>query len=381
MKKFITSMFAMAAIAASAQNAGQISSEALGLPEDYDENSLAETTVVAEVEGAVKMHLLVAEPTKKMSTSLGAYKQIKVGDAVISGSDGMQGKNNPKAPSILSAATEAGTYLSFPDQGFVPVFDVEKDGFIYAVGKLTFNKNYYVLEWTSKNGFTAGHDAIAYTVAGVAPDVKDGILGNTDGLVNYTVTPSNEEGYYTGRADIPNVEQLVLGAEYVTAKLDEGTAAERDTFYWSMDKYTAAIAASATWAEAGKIAKNFFGVIKFPVYAGMSYAAFGRGTKISISGFIFSEKDLDVVAVAPESTAEDGTVTPESSIVIAKAGEAGGEQGGSEQGGDTPTPVKVINANVELDANSPVYNILGQKVENVNKAGVYIQNGKKFLVK
>ena len=43
--------------------------------------------------------------------------------------------------------------------------------------------------------------------------------------------------------------------------------------------------------------------------------------------------------------------------------------------------VKVINANVELDANAPVYNILGQKVENVTKAGVYIQNGKKFIVK
>ena len=48
--------------------------------------------------------------------------------------------------------------------------------------------------------------------------------------------------------------------------------------------------------------------------------------------------------------------------------------------GDPVTAIESVKA--ELDMNAPIYNIMGQKMQSSNlPAGVYIQNGKKFIVK
>ena len=46
-------------------------------------------------------------------------------------------------------------------------------------------------------------------------------------------------------------------------------------------------------------------------------------------------------------------------------------------------PLSAIESvKAELDNNAPVYNVMGQKMNSKNlPAGVYIQNGKKFIVK
>ena len=42
----------------------------------------------------------------------------------------------------------------------------------------------------------------------------------------------------------------------------------------------------------------------------------------------------------------------------------------------------IESVKAELDVNAPVYNIMGQKMNANNlPAGVYIQNGKKFVIK
>ena len=47
--------------------------------------------------------------------------------------------------------------------------------------------------------------------------------------------------------------------------------------------------------------------------------------------------------------------------------------------GDPVTAIESVKA--ELDMNAPIYNIMGQKMKSGNlPAGVYIQNGKKFIV-
>ena len=47
--------------------------------------------------------------------------------------------------------------------------------------------------------------------------------------------------------------------------------------------------------------------------------------------------------------------------------------------GETTAVESVLNNSV--DVNAPVYDLYGRRVKNVVKGGVYIQNGKKFIVK
>ncbi len=97
------------------------------------------------------------------------------------------------------------------------------------------------------------------------------------------------------------------------------------------------------------------GVIAFPVSAG-TYYVYAGGSKIVSDGFVFVK---GATAVATVTTATVAEPDPEP---------------------ETPaTAVKNVTIS-SLDSNAPIYNLLGQRVQNGYK-GICIQNGKKFMVK
>ena len=354
MKKILLPMMAMSAICAFAQSEkAQIDCDNVVVLSGSETTvALTAGTVVAQSESVV-MSLVNDDSYKPTSCKGNIYTHIIVGTDTLN-SAGMTGSNNPSAPTVNAEASEQGTYLTAAAAGCQYNFDVAKDGYIYVGHKPSSNKNYYVFEYTTGNSISTAAP-IAYTFA-AAMDYADANAFGTgdDNIIEFTVTPSNENGYYTGKSIIPWPERIAMGYEYVETA---------DTTGWI---YTGEGEVPAD------VKKNGFGVIKFPVYEGMSYVVFANGSKMSSMGYVFTTEDVDVTLYVPASTSEDGTVTEEKSLKVYT---------GTGEGSSETTPVKVINANVELDANAPIYNLLGQKVENVNNAGVYIQNGKKFIVK
>ena len=51
--------------------------------------------------------------------------------------------------------------------------------------------------------------------------------------------------------------------------------------------------------------------------------------------------------------------------------------------GDVTTEIQSVagNGTEEIDADAPVYDLTGRRVENLQKGGIYIRGGRKFFVK
>ncbi len=99
------------------------------------------------------------------------------------------------------------------------------------------------------------------------------------------------------------------------------------------------------------------GVIAFAVTAG-SYYVYANGSKLTSDGFVFVKGATEVATVSTTTVAD-----PE-----------------PDPDPETPsTAVKNVTIS-SLDANAPIYNLLGQRVQKGYK-GICIQNGKKFMVK
>ena len=101
------------------------------------------------------------------------------------------------------------------------------------------------------------------------------------------------------------------------------------------------------------------GILKFKAYAGQTYQAMATGSKMSIGGFYFD-------------TTGDATITTTNGNTLLEAGQVPGNGGG--------TGIAGVEVKDEVDANAPVYNIAGQRV-NKNAKGLVIVNGKKVLRK
>ena len=176
-------------------------------------------------------------------------KTVTIGTETYTATTGVTGNQNPTA-TITSASTN----------GFVIQFDVKKDGFIYAICKLSSNKPYYV--WEGKAG--EGEALVAYSLVMHMLDETTAIGPE----LSYTL-PANNDGYF--------VEGL------------EG-----------FDKYCDG--AALRWpekivlgADAADVKKNGLGIVKFPVYAEAgTYLFHATGSKVSIDGFVFSPTDVEM---------------------------------------------------------------------------------------
>jgi len=199
-------------------------------------------------------------------------KSVTIDGVTYQATSGITGNTNPKA-TITAASTE----------GFVIRFDVKKDGYIYAIAKLSSNKPYYV--WEGLAG--EGEQLVAYTY-------QQHLLDETTALgpeISYTL-PATAEGYFDANAA-------------------------------DADKYTDGSA--LRWpekivlgADAEDVKKNGLGVISFPVYAEAgSYLLHATGSKITIDGFVFTTSPATVtigeggtegIAAAIKADAQNGAI-------------------------------------------------------------------------
>lgn len=176
-------------------------------------------------------------------------KTVTIGGQVYEATKGVTGNSNPTA-----TTTEAST------NGFVIQFDVKKDGFIYAICKLSSNKPYYV--WEGKAG--QGERLVAYSLTMHMLD-ETTPLGEE---LNYTL-PADADGYFDAQA------------------ADADKYADGTVLRWP-EKIILG-------AEAEDVKKNGLGIVKFPVYADAgTYLFHATGSKVTIDGFVFSPTELDM---------------------------------------------------------------------------------------
>ena len=208
------------------------------------------------------------------------------------------------------------------NSGAVFKFDVKADGVLYVFGKLTGNKSYYVWEGDVANGQGM---PVAFTLQ-CQP------VGGGD-PVGYTL-PGDDMGYY------------VLGSGY-----DNGSAMA--TASWCVDVFkgltwAADVDPTKTWGSTWT-AGNALGVIAFPVYAEAGqYFVNACGSKVTCNGYAFVK---GATAIGNISFTKGGDNTAVENFTVDAA-----------------------------NVNAPVYNVLGQRVNNDAK-GLLIQNGKKFIRK
>lgn len=377
MKKVFLPLFALASVSAFAQiEIGQINltvgTEAGTVGVDKNApvawkagDELCKSTSVTMLIGADDSYITQGGSTGNYDCVVFTNADGSVADSVVvtggkaegDETHGLQGQTNGTDVGDV----EVGSMITPTIDGCVYKLTANADGYLYVVGKFNASKRLLAFE---EPGNTPGtYYPLSYRLAAkfsasaktepelflsfLTPDsVLDMNLAKL--LADYT----DEDGYYTGSLALAWPEDLIKGRTIGdTTIVDAETNLEVTKKAWL-----------GTHAYQVKHDVNGTGVIAFPVYEGSNYYVFARGSKLTVNGFAFSKSQLNVYGY---NKADKKRYT-----IIGDASEEA-----------NPTPVKVINANVELDANAPIYNLLGQKVENVNNAGVYIQNGKKFIVK
>lgn len=201
-------------------------------------------------------------------------------------------------------------------KGAIFQFDVSADGYLYVITRLNSEKAVYLAD--------GGADIVryAYTASLFDPATGDNFA--------YTL-PSLE--------DKPGVFSTYDAVNKLTAA---------DTNYVDNTK---SLTVKQCYAAAGgdkTMPGNTSGVVAFPVKAGGIYLLYGGGTKITCSGFVFIPGATELATVGADYV-------------------------------EVETAIKNVTID-ELDANEPIYNILGNRVSKGYK-GICIQGGRKFIVK
>ena len=201
-------------------------------------------------------------------------KAVNIGGTEYKATTGVQGQMNP---------SPAPTLTSCPTAGAVIQFNVKKDGFLYAICKLSSNKQYYVWEGAA----VSNPPVMAYTYTQHL--LKAAADGSMD--INYTL-PADADGYFTAAQDPDQ-------------KYCDGTGL----------RWPEKIAFGATSADQ-KI--NGLGIISFPVYADAGiYLLHAQGSKVTIDGFVFSETQLDA-SVVTETAGINGVVADKAEAASVK---------------------------------------------------------------
>lgn len=236
------------------------------------------------------------------------YNTITVaGEKIVKPVKGIQGQVNPT--NTKNAATQQ------PKDNAIFRFDVKKDGILYVISKLTFNKTYYVFEGLYDEN--TGNTSTLLAYKWMATNVKDG------NFYEFALT-ADQDGYY-----VPGSGQD-----------DEATG-----IYWPC--YLVGLEdANNTVEKNGDISKaNGLGVVAFPVYAeAETYYFHAVGSKVTSDGFVFVP-------------CENPTLADVQTISTSK---------------DEDTSI----SNVVTNSAVVTYNILGQKV-SADAKGLVIRNGKK----
>ena len=253
---------------------------------------------------------------KVVSCAFQGYNNVIVNGESFGFGDGVQGSTNPTGQKLVDVENSTP-----PTVGAVIQLDVKKDGYIVVVSKLSSNKEYYVWE-----GDATWAAPVAYSLY-----MDWSAAANAEHpTITYSWPAEPEYGYLDfAAADLDKYVDMTTGKALWPEKVEMGVDFE-------------------------KLGKNGVGVIVFPVSAEAgSYLVQAAGSKISVSGVIFSENpitDLKITGNNPE-TGE--------ALSITFIGEGTGING--------------VQAVESVDART--YNLGGRAA----KSGLLIQKGKKYI--
>jgi hypothetical protein len=162
-------------------------------------------------------------------------------------------------------------------------------------------------------------------------DLRVAIYGNKNGNPTYIVDESTKQPLAPATVDV-SIYYQNTGEAYEGKAEDENAGGADTRKYFNVGK----MAGDYVLQHTNGVTKNapVLGYIDFSVEAGKTYWLFNPKSQIGIYGFFF---------------------------------QAGGTDG-------------IANVKAELDADAPIYNLAGQKVDKGFK-GVVIQNGKKMIQK
>ncbi|MBR0334916.1 MAG: hypothetical protein IIX13_08285 [Bacteroidales bacterium] len=260
MKKIFTLVAAALMVAGlNAQELGAVDAAAAGIVEGG--SALTPGTVLAQ-SANVTMTVGADDTWKTNNGEANGMKNAIVGEVTLPLAGGAQGSTNPK--DIDGGNCDANA--TAPATGAFVTLEVKKNGYLYVFHKGSSNKTYLVGEEGTLIGYQfAMHTTeqewgtvLSYTLAG-------------EGEYNYIVKDSE------AAKNLIWPEKLALGVEKWTEITD------------------ALVAAGASKAQIGV---SGAAVIKFPVFEGLKYTVNACGSKIMISGFIFSETDIQTVKLS-----------------------------------------------------------------------------------
>lgn len=239
-----------------------------------------------------------------------------------------------KIPSgaVGNANPQGCTVLTAPTGGAIFRLDAKKDGYVVLAGKLNAAKPFYVFEGLANQGETA----VAYQYA-AQTNIENAIFPNNE--IRYSL-PADKDGYLNVEAS--DIETYV--------NMSNNTFFQPANIMWNLAGET------EPYAEAD-FKKDGFGVVVFPVYAEISYIYCLTGSKMISNGFVFTD-EAPVVTIYGDGE-DDKAVTPKTFTFF---------------GGQSALDTIIADEN----ANAPMYNIYGQRV-NESYKGLVIKNGVKFI--
>lgn len=324
MKKslLIAAGFAMAFGASAQVEVGFTDSEALGLA---GKPTLEASTVLSQTEN-VTMTNTLGDAVSAQNPDFAGFKYIVVNGEYIKLVQGIGGSTNG-----------TGNLESQPG-GWGYNFEVKADGYLIVVSKISSNKNFYAFE--GKAG--EGAQPISYTLG---MDIQDATNYPDINQVVYTL-PADDMGYVDlASADI---DKYTFGVNTVAWPIRIGTGN-----------------AEATTAGNGT------GMMMFPVYAEAgNYITLATGSKMNTCGYVFvpgNPAEMAVPEVSIYAPVGDSMETETWRVFTGEQPAAPGELGG----------IADIIAD-QNNADAPMFNVLGQKVDASYK-GLVIKNGQKFI--
>lgn len=256
-----------------------------------------------------------------------SYHTFTIGNAEISG-NGLQGSTN----STRNGANSANTSVA-PDAGAVLKFDVKKDGYLYILHKASSNKQYEVSEGSGADA--SGYQTIGYQFAG--SDAGNTALGTAYGYILNGGQLSGEDQNY--------------------GHLPVGYSIQWPEVYFTGD-------------QASAIKTTGLSVIKFPVYAKLSYLVNACGSKMTLLGFYFDTTGDATIAI---SNGVSNNITLMTAGVPANAKTIDAI---AAYAGQLANIKNIVTTSAQ--AKDLIYNLAGQRV-NKSYKGIVINNRKKYI--
>ena len=330
-KTLLLGSFAIFGLMANAQLLTEVTAESLeaaGIAKD--KTQVAGGTIFAEGDAGT---IAVAYNDNWGTTApAGNYKHVMVGNVEVDLSNGVVGDTNPNISNYAAGVMSSGAVF---------VIKPAADGWLTIFTKMNPNKQYVVFEDVDgPMAYTLGYSNGTVTFKYSVPHDEFYLIDFED-----YVLPGHEVEYYDD--DTPKYTY------FTPAGGELGTDLVKPNFPWKVV------------GMAEKFESQDTGFLTFNVSSENVYYVSALGSKAAMGPFVLTESEEEPTITYLEVLGEDGTVAyPE--VVFAPG------EGGSDAG--------VGSIEAAADVNAPIYNVMGQKVNDDYK-GIVIKNGKKFIRK